>query len=281
MMLDKTSQALTVAILRVLRPLIRMLLRHGVSYRTFTDLVKWVYVDVAATDFSLETRKQSTSRIAVITGLTRKDVAHLRVRPQPDESAHSERYNRAARVIGAWLRDPDFKTKTGEPAVLPLQGDIASFTNLVNRHSGDIPVRALLDELQRVGAVQVDDNDQIRLNSQGYVPHSDTVEKLNILGTDVALLLSTINHNLVNAAEGPRFQRKVSYDNLPTEALPVFRALAAEEAQALLEKLNLWLAEHDRDTNPVVSGSGRNRAGIGIYYFEEPKEPQDEEGADV
>ncbi len=276
-MSDKTSQALTVAILRVLRPLIRLLLRHGVSHRSFTELAKWVYVDVAAAEFNLETRKQTTSRVAVITGLTRKDVARLRVQPQPDERAYSERYNRAARVIGAWVREPDFKTEAGEPAVLPLQGDTPSFTDLVHRHSGDIPVRALLDELQRVGAVQLDADGKIRLNSQGYVPHSDTVEKINILGTDAALLLNTINHNLVNADKGPRFQRKVAYDNLPTEALPVFRALAADEGQALLEKLNLWLAEHDRDTNPDVTGSGRNRAGIGIYYFEEP---QDEEGAD-
>ncbi|MBU1192226.1 MAG: hypothetical protein KKE76_10955 [Gammaproteobacteria bacterium] len=275
---DKTSQALTVAILRVLRPLIRLLLRHGVSHRSFTELAKWVYVDVAAAEFNLDTRKQTTSRIAVITGLTRKDVARLRVQPQPDEREQSERYNRAARVIGAWLRESVFKTKTGEPAVLPLQGDAASFTELVHRHSGDIPVRALLDELVRVDAVQLDADGKVRLKNHGYIPHSDTVEKINILGTDVALLLNTINHNLTNADKGPRFQRKVAYDNLPAEVLPIFRELAAEEGQALLEKLNLWLAEHDRDTNPDVSGSGRNRAGIGIYYFEEP---QDEEGSDV
>lgn len=276
-MSENTSQALTVAILRLLRPLIRLLLRHGVSHRTFSDLAKWVYVDVAADEFTLEARKQSTSRVAVVTGLTRKDVARLRAQPQPDARLQSERYNRAARIIGAWLREPAYRARTGRPLVLPLHGDAPSFTELVHRYSGDMPVRALLDELQHVGAVEMDAQGRVRLLSHGYVPHGDTVQKLTILGTDVAFLLDTIDHNLADTPDGPRFQRKVTYDNLPDEALPVFRALAAEQGQALLEKLNVWLAEHDRDTNPDVEGNGRNRAGIGIYYFEES---QDEEGAD-
>lgn len=278
-MSETTSQVLTVAILRLLRPLVRLLLRHGVSHRTFSDLAKWVYVDVASAEFGLETRKQSTSRVAVVTGLTRKEVARLRAQSQPDERLQSERYNRAARIIGAWLRDPAFRSGTGAPRTLPLHGDADSFAGLVHRYSGDMPVRALLDELLRVGAVELDAQERVRLLSHGYVPHSDSVQKLAILGTDVTLLLQTIDHNLTDTARGPRFQRKVAYDNLPDQALPAFRALAAEDGQALLEKLNVWLAEHDRDTNPAVSGSGRNRAGIGIYYFEES---QDEgEGAEL
>lgn len=275
-MSETTSQALTVAILRLLRPLIRLLLRHGVSHRTFSELAKWVYVDVAASEFALEARKQSTSRVAVVTGLTRKEVARLRAQPQPDERLQSERYNRAARIIGAWLRDPDYRARTGKPLTLPLHGDAVSFTELVRRYSGDMPVRALLDELLHVGAVELDAQGRVRLLSNGYVPHGDTAQKLTILGTDVAFLLETIDHNLGDTADGPRFQRKVAYDNLPDDALPVFRALAAEQGQALLEKLNLWLAEHDRDTNPDVAGTGRNCAGVGIYYFEDS---QDEEGS--
>ncbi|MFQ5937243.1 MAG: DUF6502 family protein [Acidiferrobacterales bacterium] len=33
--------------------------------------------------------------------------------------------------------------------------------------------------------------------------------------------------------------------------------------------MDRWMAEHDRDTRPNVKGTGRKRAGIGIYYFEE------------
>lgn len=274
-MSEVTSNALTVAILRLLRPLVRLLLRHGVSHRTFSELAKWVYVDVAASEFALDARKPSTSRVAVVTGLTRKEVARLRAQSQPDARLQGERYNRAARIIGAWLRDPLYRSRAGKPLELPLHGDAASFSELVHRHSGDMPMRALLDELLHVGAVELDDKGQVRLLSHGYVPHGDTAQKLTILGTDVALLLETIDHNLAGAAGGPRFQRKVAYDNLPDDALPAFRTLAAGQAQALLEKLNEWLSRHDRDSNPDIDGAGRNRAGVGIYYFEESR---DEEG---
>lgn len=266
---DTRSQALTVAILRVLRPLVRLLLRYGISHRTFTELAKWVYVDVASAEFSLDVRKQSSSRVAVLTGLTRKEVARLREQAQPDARLHTEQYNRAARIIGGWLRDGNFRTKAGKPAVLPLQEGDGSFSALVRRYSGDMPVRALLDELLRIGAVEVDTRDRVKLLSRGYVPHGDDSAKLAILGDDVALLLETIDHNLSRTDAELRFQRKVAYDNLPSAALPEFRVLAARDAQALLERLNLWLAEHDRDTNPDVTGEGRHRAGIAIYYFEE------------
>jgi hypothetical protein len=75
----------------------------------------------------------------------------------------------------------------------------------------------------------------------------------------------------------PRFQRKVSYDNLPAEALQELRAMSASESQALLEKLDQWLAAHDRDTNPLIDGSGRKRVGVGIYYFEEDFDPDTDE----
>jgi hypothetical protein len=59
------------------------------------------------------------------------------------------------------------------------------------------------------------------------------------------------------------------YDNLPIEVIEEFAALSAKQSQQLLERLDHWLAKHDRDTNPSAKGRGRVRAGIGIYYFEE------------
>jgi Family of unknown function (DUF6502) len=56
---------------------------------------------------------------------------------------------------------------------------------------------------------------------------------------------------------------------LPVEACAELRALSAERAQKLLERLDEWLARHDRDVSPHVGGTGRRRAGMGIYYFEE------------
>jgi hypothetical protein len=151
-----------------------------------------------------------------------------------------------------------------------MAGPGVSFSQLVKRFSGDVPVRATLDELIRVGAVERLEDGRIKLLTRTYIPASSDTDKLQILGTDVSHLISTIDHNLEAGPIGPFFQRKVAYDNLPDEVLPVFRKHSAKRAQTLLESLDRWLAQRDRDVTPTVKGSGRNQAGIGIYYFEKP-----------
>jgi hypothetical protein len=261
---------LSSAVTRLLKPLVRVLLRNGVSYSTFADLAKWVYVDVATKEFAIAGRKQTTSRVSVISGLSRKEVKRLQELPKPTDTTSYERYNRAARVIAAWRRESNFLDTEGNPASLPLDGNGPTFSELVKRFSGDMPVRAILDELLRVGAVERQKDGKVRLVVRAYVPKASEVDKLHILGTDVRHLITTIDRNLKADPIGPLFQRKVSYDNLPDEVLPEFRALSADKAQALLEWLDQWLAQRDRDVSPAMEGSGRNRAGLGIYYFEEP-----------
>jgi hypothetical protein len=267
---DEHLKSLSVAVLRLLRPLIRLLLRNGISYGTFSDLAKWVYVDVASKEFGITGRKQSTSRVSVLTGLCRKEVMRVRQLPRPDDPAAAERYNRAARVIAAWRRERKFLDAEGKPAPLPMAGPGATFGELAKGFSGDVPARAILDELIRVGAVERLEDGRVCLLTRAYVPRGSEKDKLHILGTDVGHLISTIDHNLQPDPVGPFFQRKVAYDNLPDEVLPKFRKLSAKRGQTLLESLDRWLAERDRDVAPTVKGTGRNRAGLGIYYFEEP-----------
>jgi len=269
-MSNNPSQPLAAAILRLLRPLVRILLRNGVSYGVFADLARWVYVDTAARVCEVPGRKTTISRISVITGLTRKEVKRLHLSASPDDRAAIDRYNRAARVISGWCRDDRFADGRGEPCPLPLAGgDVPTFEGLVRSYSGDMPVRAVLDELTRVGAVSLEADGRVRLITRGYVPEGDEAGKLAILGGDVADLIKTIDHNISGPA-GERFiQRKVAYDNVPVEAALRFRKLCAVKGQDLLEEFDRWLAAHDRDSNPAASGSERRRLGVGLYYFEE------------
>jgi hypothetical protein len=269
------DKALSAAILRLLRPLVRILLRNGVSYAAFSDLAKWVFVDVASKEFGVKDRKQTDSRISVITGLTRKEVARIKKLETPDDSAAEREYNRAARVIGGWLRDKRFTAADGAPAALSFDGNGKSkgngftFSDLVKSYSGDMTARSILDELLRVGAVERDAQGMVHLLMSAYVPKGSDAGKLHILGNDVALLIGTIDHNLHRSEEQPRFQRKVAYDNLPAEALPHLRKLTNEYSQTLLQEIDGYLAQQDRDIHPDVQGTGRKHAGVGIYYFEE------------
>lgn len=251
-----------------MRPLIRILLRHGFSFRSFAEIAKRVYVDIGMEEFGIEGRKQTISRVAVLTGLTRKDVQRILNKTSYEDSETRERYNRAARVVAGWVRDGDFADEHGRPARLPIDGN-PGFGLLVKRYSGDVPARAVLDELLRVGTVRRLEDGRVELLSRAYVPRTSDLDKIGILGTDVADLITTIDHNLQRGEWSPFFQRKVMYDNLPGEAIGEFRQISAEQAQQLMERLDEWLSRHDRDVNPRMKGTGRKRAGIGIYYFEE------------
>lgn len=264
----KPLQALSAATLQLLRPLVTILLRNNVSHRTFAELAKLVYVEVANAEFGIAGKKQTTSRIAILTGLTRKEVQRLLAQRPNTEPVSAEEYHRASRVITGWVRDPDFGDGKGHPHPLRMDGKRASFNTLVKRYSGDIPVRAMVDELLRVGAVKQLKDGRICLLSRGYIPQKGPVEKLHVLGSDTADLIMTIDHNLYRNPTKPRFQRKVMYDNVPVEAAREFQTLAAAQGQELLGAIDRWLAHRDRNVSPASKGTGRVRVGLGIYHFE-------------
>ena len=183
-------------------------------------------------------------------------------------------YNRAARVLTGWVRDADFADAAGDPRPLDAEGE-RGFAGLVRRYSGDMPVRAVLDELLRVGAVQRMADGRIELRTRAYVPAQGDDEKLHILGNDVADLVATIDHNLQHAGSDARFQRKVMYRGIAPQALPAFRRLSAAQAQALLERLDRWLAAQLESQPHADPGSAHARVGLGIYYFEQTLEPHE------
>jgi hypothetical protein len=272
------STVIAGAVCSLLRPLVRILLRNNVPFTTFADLAKWVYVQVALKEFSLPVRKQSISRVALLTGLTRKEVLRVKRHVTPGDPAISEKQNRAARVVSGWVRDPRFHDPEKNPAILPFDGEkSSSFTALVRTFSGDIPPRAILDELIRVGVVERLEDGRVRLLTPAYIPRAGKAEKLDILGTDVADLITTIDHNLNSAEEDAFFQRKVCYLSFPADQIPKFRALSAERCQAILEELDKWMSRHDREPAEDAATGKHRRTGIAIYYFEGPakEEPHD------
>jgi len=267
-------EALEKSLIQVLKPLIRIGVKRGLDYGQFSEAVKRAFVDVIHDDFRVPGRRLTVSRISVLTGLTRREASRLvkaRTETQ-DESSPRRRFNRAGRVFDAWHTDPRFADEVGHPRPLSLEGGGGDFADLVRRHGADVPARAVLDELVRVGAVDQDEDGRFRPAERAYVPHLDESEKLSILGADVADLIGAIDHNMTPDSGEPFFQRKVAYDNLPADYLPKLRDLIRQDAQALLEALSREMAAQDRDVISSSEGeqeTDRHRAMIGIYYFEE------------
>jgi hypothetical protein len=268
---DSSPSPLERAIVALLQPLARLVLTRGMAFGQFAELAKQAYVEVAKRDFAVPGRKMTVSRVAVLTGLTRKEARRLLEEEPPADSQNPRRrINRAARVLSAWLQEVEYRDGRGGPASLRFESARGpSFSRLVADHGGDVTPRAVLDELLRVGAVKTLKDGRLRPVERAYIPQADEAEKLAILGSDVGDLISSIDHNLDAAVDATFFQRKVAYDNLPSAYLPALRALVRSDAQSLLERLDAEISLHDLDVSSNPDERGGRRAMFGIYYFEE------------
>ena len=265
---------LATALRHLLRPLVRVMLRHGMAYGDLADIVKSVYVEVARDDFALPGKRSTDSRIAILTGLTRKEVKLLSEAGTGERQSNS---NRATRVLSGWYQDPDFTGADGEPGVLALDGK-RSFSELVRRYSGDMPPRALLEELKRVGAVRIEDNGRVRVLTRSFVPVQGDLEGLRMLGTAVHDLAATIDHNIArDRSEPARFQRSVFSERVPLRNIPILRRIVAERGQRFLESLDDWLSAHESDEGTRGHESDSVRTGVGIYFFQDPPPRGDDE----
>lgn len=261
------ESAIRHALAKLLTPLVRLLLRNGVAFAEFAEVARKVYVDVAASDFSVPGRKQTHSRIAVLTGIHRREVTRLREIEQGDEPPTRKR-NRAARVISGWMNDPDF-CDNGKPKPL---GVVDEFADLVRRHGGDIPPRSVLDEMLRVGAVERSDDDRLSLRLEAYSPVRGDSDWFAMFGECAADLLGTLDHNFVHPREASRLQLAVCYDNIPEQLITNVRSVSQERSMEFLQDLNAFMRTQDKDCNDELQASRRVRAGVGLYYFEQPFE---------
>jgi hypothetical protein len=271
------QQALVAAVRRVLRPLVRQLVHHGVTFPVVSKLLKQLFVEVAVDEFKLPRRKLSDSRVALITGIPRKEVAGLRDATPSPEGLPLDTHL-ATRLIGRWTSDPRFLAPDGQAQVLPFESrdSTPSFSELVKRAGGDIPARAVLDELVRVGAARVSVSRDITLLAQRYIPASGAAEKIHMLGEDAAQFVSTIGHNVLAAPEDLRFQQKIEFDNIGSRGVPTLERHLRRLADAFLNKVTDLMAAYDRDRNPSAPGGERRRVAMGAYYFEE-KGPEKED----
>jgi hypothetical protein len=255
---------------RLLRPLVSLLLQKGMTFDEFSEVAKHVYIDVADQDFLIEGRKQTIARVAMLTGIQRKEVSRIQKLDDVEKNELDSAYNRGVRITSGWRRDKAFSNKSG-PRALPLEGK-ASFAELVKKYSGDLPFKAVLDEFKRVGVVSINQQDKVTLvNAAGYVPTSSEADQLNILGQSAADLLNTIAYNLT-AESDKRLQLTVAYNNLNVSSVKAFKEKSQQESVALLKEFDAWLSRHDRDitADEAPDGDERIRAGIGIYFFQEP-----------
>lgn len=265
------------AVRRLMRPVVRQLLAYGVTHPAFSRLLREIYVEIADRELALPHKRQTDSRISLVTGLHRKEIARLRRAPA-EPQARPERaleQSPVTRLLGRWMAGAPYADSRRGPRPLPYEaaGNRASFARLVRELGIDAPPRSVLDELLRLGIAELGPGNTVVLRREVYVPADDAAAKLELLGSDPAELFATIAHNVAHPDE-PWLQRKVVYDNVGAEALAELRAAARRVGEAFIREANALLAAHDRDRNPEAPGGARTRVVLGAYYFEEELEPR-------
>ncbi len=258
------------ALRRLLKPIIRMLLRNGVTYKEFCVLGKDIYVEVATADFGIRGRPTNVSRVALLTGLDRKEVKRLRDLLDNNQHASDAQVNqdRFTRLLSAWHLDADFIDDAGQPNVLPLEGDSGSFTALVKRYGGDVPLQAMLKELARAGAIEELDSGEVRVLQRYFFPVHTDPEAILRAGSVINELAETLFHNLYvqnpNGKKIPRFERRASNNQIDPKHQKAFKAFVDKEGQAFLERIDDWLSAHET-TQFTPNSQAPIRLGVGVY----------------
>lgn len=253
----------------LLRPLVRILLRHGISFAEFAEILKAVYVEIAVTEFKVDGKRGTKSRIAVITGLTRKEVSRVVDIAGAENLGKKSNLNRVARVLAGWHTDPDFVGPYGMPLEVRYEEDglnNVTFSTLVRRYSGDMSPRSMLDELMRVGAVVETEPGWLKVLRRVYEPQTLALDNFERVGEVVRNFVDTVDFNLQKQSPGAgRFERIVySPEGVRNADIPRFNQYVKERCQALLEEIDNWIAQLEA---PGKDDPDVTHTGVGIYQY--------------
>lgn len=251
----------------LLRPVVRLLLRHGLTYPAFAEIGKDVYVDVARADYGIQGRPTNNSRVAMLTGLSRREVARVRDRIlESDEGTDNRHGNRISKVLTAWHVDPEFTDAAGNPAELPPDGKVGSFASLLGKYAGDMPHGAVQKEMLQKHLIEKRPDGKLRVLAREYTYSTADPEILRQMSVALHDHATTLEHNLNDERRGPkRFEAMADNNRISRRAAERFMQLVETRGMNFLNEMDTWLSEQE---NNATSDSGRNvRLGVGVYLI--------------
>lgn len=252
------------AIYQMLRPLARIAMRHGLTASDIERVTRQAFVDTARAEYGIRSRPTNKSRVAALTGLSRAEVTRLLAHPWRAQDEAAGQRHLLNRLITRWVNESRWLDDAKAPRQLSLnEQEDESFPDLVRAIGSDVTWQTLLRELERLGLVRRN-GDAIQLLQRAFVPaSSDEVDRLPYLGENIAAHIDTVDHNLRNGRNAPRFERKLVFPGLDQEGLRKLQSLLEREGQAWLEGMNESLTAHS------LNGPDRRQiTGVGIYFFD-------------
>jgi hypothetical protein len=257
-MQDNSKNIVLSALLKALRPVAR----------EFSEISKSAFVDVATTDYGLRGRPTNISRVAVMTGLTRKEVRRLRDKISAGNQIDMTRVIPPAEILSRWHSDSDYLDSAGRPLPLEFDGAPISFSGLVKKYGGDIPPGAMRTELKRVGAVKTDDKGRLAVQLKDFRPIDRVDQIQRALGLALYGLSLSINHNLIADPDDKWVERLAFSTRIRQGDSARVRRISQDRASEFVESINDLFSAYETiygDDDPEIDST---TVGVGVYYFE-------------
>jgi hypothetical protein len=273
--IDPVKDATVSALERVLDPLLELLFDAGVTVHELNQIARNRAVRIATRRVIKESGRESKSRVAIMTGLPRSEVTRILGASDSVPKSKPDQHP-ARRVLAAWHDNPRFLAPNGDPAVLPIFGKRRSFERLVERYGASIPVRAMLDELVQLDAVEQLEDQTVRAKSRVPIMTGLTNRSITAVGERGRDLLETLAHNVRRSTQ-PYFEATAMIDDGDLELVNFLRREIAEQGTNFINSATSLLnrSQIKRSSKTAKSSKGV-RLGVTVYYFQEESPSNDQ-----
>ena len=275
-MQDDIQRQILSALLVVMRPIARALLRAGIGYREFAEICKTAFVDVAGKDYGIRGRPTNISRVAVMTGLTRKEVRRIRDKAEMGDETGLVKLTPMGHVMHRWHTDNDFIDETGKPKVLDFDDGEVSFTTLVKRYGGDIPPGAMRTELKRVGAIEQTEDGKLLAVKRGVIGTENHERLVSGMAHVLYPAALTMAHNTqCDDAKDRWIHLSASTTAVRRNDLARVRRVSVDRAAEFIETIDDFLGAYETLYDEDSDHESDKAVGVGVFYFEEDKKETD------
>lgn len=241
----------------ILRALVRWCLKHGVRSAQVEEVVRRAFVQQAKSEICEAKGEFSVSKVSVMTGLHRTEVARL----LSGEDRGATQHDVLNRVIGLWSSSKRYRTEQGAPRPLSHEGLASEFAALVAEVSKEVTHYPILFELERIGAIEYDGH-LVTLVVQGYTPTEDARYGLDLLTLDVSDLSRAIEANILKKDPEPSLHLRTSFDNIDPQRVGEIRKWLLEKGAEFHAVVRDYLAAFDRDVTMLHDAEVQAQGGL-------------------
>jgi hypothetical protein len=261
---------------RILRPLVRILVRSGVRYDEFLELVRRVFVETAVRDGLGDGVPLTRTRVSISTGVPRRDVDRFIDKEDSIPQVGKSLTRTLIEVLHEWHTDPQFVGPYGIPLELEMNSPRGrSFRELVQNVNPAVNPADALQELIRLKAAAMSGETHIRVLSRALKPLEEMSQsQLEFFANALTRLSDTLQFNMDTANKQKRLEQSVISDHgLPAEMVPVFEKYVRERVMELLVEIDNWLSPYS--TKKSKHDDPEERIGIAVFQFvDRPADPR-------